>query len=219
MTAEQILALPFGSPAGYDRIYWSVRRQSLAVLKQALVPLSTAPESSVVADIGAGLGWLAFRLAGLGFRAIALDASVDQDFGLGGARAYAERSAGRMFLVRGDLERLPIQRESLDIAVFNASLHYAEDVSRAIVRAAAALKPKGSLIVLDTPISRTPVPGRRLGGRHIGRRELEEAIRSAGLRPGWVPVRRGPRWWLHQALTRLRRKPTFSLPMLVASRP
>jgi SAM-dependent methyltransferase len=159
---------------------------------------------------------LGFRLAQAGYRVLAVEVSLDETFGLGAAGPYVHASQGRLALVQGDLEHPPLQEGQWGLVVFNASLHYAKDLEAALCRAARALQPGGRVIVLDSPVSRQPVPGTGRGDRHLGHQELQDALERAGLRPRWLPILRGPRWWLYQVKTRLRRDHAFGFPMVVA---
>jgi SAM-dependent methyltransferase len=215
LTLEQALALPDGSPAGYPALYWQVRRQSFGALIDILAREGPSPADGPVADLGAGNGWLGYRLAKAGYQALAVDASLDQDWGLGMAeRCYLPRVSLR--LVQGNLEYPPLQAGQLALIVFNASLHYAADLENTLRRAARALRPGGRIIILDTPVARRPRPGTGRGDRHLGREELHEALLGAGLSPRWVVVRRRARWWLYQAKAWLRRAPRFSFPLIIA---
>jgi len=216
MTPETALALPFGHPSGYPPLYWEVRRQSYRALMQLLAREGPPPEAGPIADLGAGTGWLSYRLAQAGYRVLALDASLDEFFGLGAAEVYL---ASASFLrVQGDLEHPPLLTGKLCLIIFNASLHYAGDLEGTLCRSAQILQPGGRWIALDTPITRQPRPGTGRGDRHLGRRVLHEALLNAGLRPRWIAIRRGVRWWLYQAKAWLKRESRFSFPMVVADR-
>jgi SAM-dependent methyltransferase len=217
MTPGQAQRLPYGQPRGYPTLYWLVRRQSFCALMSLLAREGPTPADGPVADLGAGIGWLSYRLAQIGHRVVAVEASVDPDLGLAAAEANYLSQVGFQ-LVQGNLERPPFQPETVALIVFNASLHYATDLERTLERAAHALQPGGRLIVLDTPISVRPRPGTGRGDRHLGRLELEDALHHAGLRPRWIKIRRGVHWQLHQAKAFLRRDPRFSFPMVVADR-
>ena len=214
---DQVLALPYGRPPGYPPLYWQVRRQSFCALMGVLAREGLAPGAGPVADLGAGIGWLSYRLAELGYRVAAIDASLDETFGLGMARATFS-SLANLLPVQGDLEHPPLHAGQFGAVVLNASLHYAQDLEGAVYRAAQALRPGGRLFILDTPIAREPEPGTGRGDRHLGLRELEGALMAAGLEPRWLSVRRGWRWWAHQAKAWLKRQPGFSFPMMVAGR-
>jgi SAM-dependent methyltransferase len=218
LAPEQLLALPFASPAGYSALYWQVRRQTYRALRRLLAERGLQPGNGPIADLGAGVGWLSFRLAVQGFRVLAVDASLDEAFGLGAGRTYLASTAGRLLLVQGDLERPPLQPGRWGAVLFNASLHYAADVMGTLERAAQALQPRGLLVVMDTPIAPHPTAGTGRGDRHLGRRELEGVLRAVGLQVHWSRIVRGPRWWAHQARTWLKRADSFSFPLVFAQR-
>ena len=215
LTREQALALPGGCPSGYPALYWPVRRQSFGALMDILTREGPAPAEGPVADLGAGNGWLGFRLAKAGYHTLAVDASLDEEWGLGMAeRCYLNSVPLR--LAQGDLEYPPLQTGQLALILFNASLHYAIDLQNTLRRSARALQPGGRIIILDTPVARRPRPGTGQGDRHLGRRELHEALLAAGLSPRWIIVRRGARWWLYLARSWLRRAPRFAFPLIIA---
>jgi SAM-dependent methyltransferase len=217
LAPEQALALPGGQPAGYPPLYWQVRRQSFAALMGFLARWGPSPAHGPAADVGAGIGWLSYRLAQLGYGVLAVDASLDPDFGLGAAeRLY--RPHVSIGLAQGGLEHPPLREGALSLIVLNASLHYVVELQGALSRNARALRPGGRLVILDTPISRQPRLGTGRGDRHLGRRELQAALQSAGLAARWIAVPRSWAWGLHQLKAWLRRAPRFSFPLIVAER-
>lgn len=217
LTPEQARKLPYGQPPGYPPLYWEVRRQSFCTLMRLLARQGPSSADGPAADLGAGFGWLGYRLAELGYQVVALEASRDESFGLGAAEQYYG-SEMPFVLIQGDLNHLPLQFGRWALVIFNASLHYAADLERTLGRAAQALRKDGWLVVLDTPISRRPRPGTGRGDRHLSRPELDAALATAGLRPCWIKVRRGPRWQSHQLRAWLRRDPVFSFPIIAADR-
>jgi SAM-dependent methyltransferase len=214
-TRQQALGLPYSKPAGTPALYWEVRRQSFCALMGVLAREGPTPAHGPAADLGAGTGWLSYRLAQIGFEVLAVDASRDVDWGLGAAeRHYLSRV--RFQPVLGDLQYPPLQRGRLGLIVFNASLHYASDLEDTLLRAARALKPVGRIIIMDSPTTRRPFPGTGRGDRHLGRQELNQALLAAGLSPRWISVRRGVRWWRHQVKGIVRHNAIFSFPMVIA---
>ena len=159
LAPEHLLALPFASPPGYSVLYWQVRRQTYGGLLGLLTERGLRPADGPIVDLGAGAGWLSFRLAVQGYHMLAVDASLDDAFGLGAGRIYLESAAGRLLLVQGDLERPPLQPGRWGAVLFNASLHYAADLMGTLERAAQALLPRGLLVVMDTPVARHPLAG------------------------------------------------------------
>ncbi len=216
LASEQLLALPFASPPGYPVLYWQVRRQTYRALLRLLAASGLRPGDGPIADLGAGVGWLAFRLASRGYRALAVEASLDDAFGLGAGRTYLGPAAGRLLLAQGDLECPPLQPGRWGAVLYNASLHYAADLTGTLERAAQALQPGGLIVVMDTPIARHPVAGTGRGDRHLGHQELVDALRAVGLGAHSLRIVRGPRWWAHQARTWLRREKPFSFPLIFA---
>jgi SAM-dependent methyltransferase len=216
-TQEQAMGLPYSEPAGTPALYWKVRRQSFCALMGVLAREGPAPAHGPAADLGAGTGWLSYRLAEIGYQVLAVDASRDADWGLGAAEKHYLPKV-HFQPVLGDLQYPPLLAGSLGLIVFNASLHYASDLEGTLLRAARALKPVGRIVILDTPVARRPRPGTGRGDRHLGRRELHDALQAAGLSSRWITIRRGVRWWSHQVKAILKRDARFFFPMIVADR-
>lgn len=134
-------------------------------------------------DIGAGCGWLAAHLAADGWHAAAVDVVVEGGDGLGAA---AHHDAD-LLLLRADMEALPFASGSIDLAVFNASLHYAADIDGALAEARRVLGPDGVLVVLDSPVFTDPTAGAEMVQEfadHARRTLGVEAATNAG--PGYV---------------------------------
>jgi SAM-dependent methyltransferase len=242
MPCAMARALPYGQPPGFPTLYWQVRRESFCALMSLLAREGPSPADGPAADLGAGFGWLAYRLAQAGYRVVAVDANADDEFGLGAAQAYyaldlPPRSGSTLsahpsqlsgednptpeasfWLVRGDLEHAPLQARKLVLIILNASLHYAHDLQGTLQHCERALRPGGRLAIVDTPIARHPRPGTGQGDRHLGQQELHDALLRSGMIPRWIKIHRGPRWWLHQAKALLKRDARFSFPIVVADR-
>lgn len=108
-----------------------------------------------VADLGCGMGWLAHHLAARGHEVYAVDVTLDPRVGLGAAGEYVQK--GPFFeRVWGELESPPFRSESLDLVVFNASLHYVPDLSAVAGAVARVLRPGGRCIVMNSPVYRDP---------------------------------------------------------------
>jgi len=217
LSHEQAWVLPYGQPPGFSALYWQVRRQSFCALMAILAREGPTPAWGPVADMGAGIGWLSYRLAQAGYQVLAIDASHDETFGLAAAQAYYGPNPA-IFPLQGDLENPPLQMGRLGLVVFNASLHYARDLEGTLLRCTRALRPAGRLVILDSPVARLPRPGTGRGDRHLGHQELHAALLGAGLEPRWHSIRRGAGWWTHQAKSWLKLQPLFSFPMGVAKR-
>lgn len=101
----------------------------------------------VIADLGAGEGTLSQLLAQRAERVIAVDNSPKMvEFGADLARKHG---IPNLEYREGDLEKLPIEDASADLALFSQSLHHAQHPPRALEEAYRILKPGGRVAVLD----------------------------------------------------------------------
>ncbi|OGG53437.1 MAG: hypothetical protein A3F84_12680 [Candidatus Handelsmanbacteria bacterium RIFCSPLOWO2_12_FULL_64_10] len=149
-------ALPFQDLTGRFPDLWRIRARSFRCLRQLLGGLQR-PDGGPprVLDLGAGNGWLSYRLKEMGFAVCAVDLSADEADGLGAATHYLLP----FLCVLAEFERLPFPDGTFDTAVFNASLHYAPDASAALCSAARVLRPGGHIFVADSPIYRSAQSG------------------------------------------------------------
>jgi ubiquinone/menaquinone biosynthesis C-methylase UbiE/biotin operon repressor len=101
----------------------------------------------VVADLGAGEGSLSLLLAQRAQHVIAVDNSEKMvEYGA----TLADRQGVQTLEYRlGDLEAVPIEDNSVDLAFFSQSLHHALHPERAMTEAWRILKPGGRVAVLD----------------------------------------------------------------------
>ncbi|MDP2996983.1 MAG: metalloregulator ArsR/SmtB family transcription factor [Bryobacterales bacterium] len=100
-----------------------------------------------IADLGAGEGTLSQLLARRAERVIAIDNSEKMvQYGSDLARQHG---VANLEYRRGDLEALPIDGGSVDVALFSQSLHHAQHPDRAVAEAHRILKPGGRILVLD----------------------------------------------------------------------
>jgi SAM-dependent methyltransferase len=111
-----------------------------------------------VADLGCGEGYLTIEAARWASRVIAVDRS---EMVLKRASALARRRRVRNVIwKKGDLEKLPVRDNAVDLAMLSQALHHAQTPARAIAEAVRICAPGGRVLVLDLG-SRT---GTRWGG-------------------------------------------------------
>lgn len=118
--------------------------QSWKALSELLMRLL---QPMVIADIGAGEAALALMLGQSSAHVIAVDSSEKMaEYG----RDLVSRHglAGVEYRV-GDMENLPIEAESVDLALFHQSLHHAIHPDKAIAEAHRILRPGGRIAILD----------------------------------------------------------------------
>jgi len=209
---------------------WSVRARSWEAFERRVLrpALRRARDRATgplrVLDLGAGNGWLAHRTATAGARAVALDVRADRVDGLGAAPPESP-----MERVVASFEAIPMSAGEFDLVVFNAALHYAEDLGAALREARRVARVGAQIVVLDSPFYRSVEEGeamvrekrddaqRRFGARahtllalafveYLTPQRLADASRGARLGP-WRRHRvRYPLWYELRGLRALVRR-------------
>lgn len=101
----------------------------------------------VIADLGAGEGTFTLLLAQRAKHVIAVDNSERMvEYGSTLAR---EHGVENVEFRLGDMEELPVETGSVDLAFFSQSLHHAQHPGKAIAEAWRIVKPGGRIAVLD----------------------------------------------------------------------
>jgi SAM-dependent methyltransferase len=154
-------ALPYRDLTGRFEAIWRIRARSFdTFVREVLQPLEHAGPLRIL-DLGAGSGWLAYRLQRRGHWVIAIDILDDPLDGLGATRHYADGAVVRPVL--SEFDHLPLAAEaSVDLVVFNASLHYSTDYCRTLQESLRVLEPRGTLVILDSPMYSDPTSGARM---------------------------------------------------------
>jgi SAM-dependent methyltransferase len=151
----ELLALPYLESGPLAR-QWRVRARTFdAFVRRVLTPaLRTTSRPLAVLDLGAGNGWLSYRVSLAGCDAVALDLRDDDVDGLGAAAHYQHATRTRFHRVAASFDALPLAPASVDIAVFNASLHYATDLALVLRETHRVVRQGGRIVVLDSPFYR-----------------------------------------------------------------
>jgi SAM-dependent methyltransferase len=157
----------------------------------------------VVADLGCGDGYLTVEASRFAKRVIAIDHS---EAALARARDMAKRLTRRsseeggglnnVEWKRGELEDLPLDDDSVDVALLSQALHHAASPARALAEAARIVKPRGRVLVLELRGHQETWVRERLGDTWLGfdDNELKRLLRDAGLTDIKLTVgARGPR--------------------------
>jgi SAM-dependent methyltransferase len=113
-----------------------------------------------ILDLGAGNCWLSHRLAQRGHHVAAVDVSTDSRDGLGAHIWY--ELADTFVPIQAEFDRLPFAADQMDVAVFNASLHYSTDCARTLTEAMRVLRRDGCVVIMDSPVYRAGSSGAQM---------------------------------------------------------
>jgi ubiquinone/menaquinone biosynthesis C-methylase UbiE len=153
-------ALPYEDLTGQNSAMWTMRAKTYRYFERHIL---SAIERGLrrpldILDLGAGNGWMSYRLSMRGHRPCALDIFSDPKDGLRAASHYPFTFP----LVEADFHALPFPEKSFDLAVFNSSLHYATDYVSTLSEVQRCLRASGSVVILDSPIYRRPEHGKQM---------------------------------------------------------
>lgn len=164
--------------ASADR--WDHLRRDLFGPRAEFLPfLGFLGPTWTVGDLGTGTGGVAATLAPFVRRVVAVDRSEEM------LRAAARRLEGHanVELRQGDLEQLPLEDASLDVAIFSLVLHYVVDPADALREARRVLRPGGRILVVEMRAhDRGPAYAEEMGHVWPGfeQARLEGWLREAG---------------------------------------
>src|ERR1022692_35295 len=146
------LALPYRDITGRLQDQWTIRAKSFDYLEHRVLPPIEKQFGRPlrIADLGAGNCWLSYRLALRGHHPIAIDILGDSLDGLAAGRHYQERAPFPR--VNAEFDDLPLDAGSLDVAIYNASIHYSTDYRRTLAEVRRCLRPDGCFLIVDSPV-------------------------------------------------------------------
>ena len=149
--------LPYADLTGKMTADWQIRAGSFnALLKHVVIPYEKQKAHSMtVLDLGAGNEWLSNRLALRGHEVAAVDLTTNDFDGLGCHRFYETK----FISIQAEFNHLQFPGNSVDMALFNASLHYSINIKETLGEALRVLGHSGMLVILDSPVYHNPVSG------------------------------------------------------------
>jgi ubiquinone/menaquinone biosynthesis C-methylase UbiE/biotin operon repressor len=142
----------------------------------------------VIADLGSGDGASALLLAQSAKQVIGVDSSEKM---LDVAREQAVRAAVHNVEFRlGEMEELPIDDASVDLAFFSQSLHHAAHPERALREAARILRAQGRIVILDLAKHRFEEARELYADEWLGfsEAEMETMLAAAGFANARVSI-------------------------------
>lgn len=177
---EYFLALPYRDLTGRNSRQWSIRARTWAHFERAVlaeIEREIARPLDIL-DLGAGNGWMSYRLTLRDHRPVALDIFSDNSDGLRSIPHYPRRFP----CVEAEFDELPFGDAAFDLAIYNSSIHYSTDYRRTLAEARRCLRPSGRVIIMDSPVYNLPEHGEQM---RTERHELFE--RQFGFRSDSVP--------------------------------
>jgi len=146
-------ALPYQDATGRHVFQWHIRSRSFRYFEREILRSLERKHQRplVVLDLGAGNGWLSYRLTLRRHCCVAVDLLVNEFDGLAAASHYAPLLPHPLTCFRAEVDRLPFADEQSDCVIFNASLHYSEDYAYTLAEALRCLRVGGTLAIVDSP--------------------------------------------------------------------
>lgn len=162
--AGYYLALPYDDLSGRLQAQWAMRGRSHRYFERNILPrIEDEHRAGLdVLDLGAGTGWLSYRLAQRGHRPVAVDLLDDPLDGLGAARHFFAASGKAFPVFQAEFDCLPFADGQFDLAIFNSSFHYATDYRSTLREARRCLRGPGRVVILDSPVYKRAGDGERM---------------------------------------------------------
>jgi SAM-dependent methyltransferase len=161
---EYYLNLPFKDISGRNSDQWAIRARTFRAMQRSMVvPVARRTGCALrILDLGAGNGWLSYRLALCGHLPVAVDLLTNDRDGLGAAIHYNAHINPLFPRVQAELDRLPFVSSAFDLVIFNASFHYSVNYERTFAEAVRCTCPGGSIVIADTSWYSDEESGRRM---------------------------------------------------------
>jgi len=152
--AAYYLQLPYRDLTGRLQNQWTIRAKSFEYLQdRVLPPIERRFRRPLrIVDLGAGNCWLSYRLALRGHQPVAIDILGDSMDGLAAGRHYQPSTS--FARINAEFDALPLAPRSIDVAIYNASIHYSPDYRRTLTEVRRCLDPRGSFLIVDSPVYR-----------------------------------------------------------------
>jgi len=150
--SDYYLQLPYKDISGRNQGQWAIRSRTFRHIEHRILP-NLFPGTSTqlwILDLGAGNGWMSYRLALRGHLPVAVDLLTNNQDGLGAASHYENHLPVSFPRVQAELDHLPFVKNQFDLVIFNASFHYSEGYERTLTEALRCTRNGGAVIIADT---------------------------------------------------------------------
>jgi SAM-dependent methyltransferase len=177
---EYFCALPYRDLTGNNSGQWAIRAKTWTHFENVVL---TEIEKETrrplrILDLGAGNGWMSYRLALREHKPVALDIFSEYGGGLRSTGHYPRRFP----CIEAEFDDLPFRDGAFDLAIYNSSIHYSTDYRRTLAEAGRCLRRSGRVVIMDSPVYDLPEHGERM------RAERHELFaRQFGFRSDAVP--------------------------------
>jgi SAM-dependent methyltransferase len=150
---DYYLALPYRDLSGRNSSQWAIRARTFRYIERKILPgmITRARPALRILDLGAGNGWMSYRLAKQGHTPIAVDLLTNNQDGLEAAEHYKQALPFVFPRFQAELDNLPFADSQFDLVIFNASFHYSENYEDTMAEALRCVRRNGTVIIADTP--------------------------------------------------------------------
>nr|WP_254063838.1 class I SAM-dependent methyltransferase [Granulicella sp. S190] len=130
-----------------------MRSKTFRYLQRNIIPAIHAGSKRPlrILDLGAGNGWMSYRLSQLGHMPVAVDLITNRQDGLGAATHYRKQLPILFACFQAELDLLPFADDAFDLVIYNASFHYSENYEKTLAEALRCTCAGGSVLIADTP--------------------------------------------------------------------
>ena len=151
--AEYYLALPYRDLSGQHADHWNQHSRTFRYIVRNVLPGIVHKRDSQlrILDVGAGNGWMSYRLALAGHAPIAVDLLTDNLDGLGAATHYKKHLTTLFPRFQGEMDALPFVDDQFDLVIYNAAFHYSENYERTLAEALRCTRSGGMVLIAGTP--------------------------------------------------------------------
>jgi SAM-dependent methyltransferase len=163
-SADYYLALPYRDLSGLHSGQWAMRARTFRYIERKILPrITTVTQNRLrILDLGAGNGWMSYRLASRGHAPVAVDLLTNDQDGLGAARHFEQRLPALFPRFQAELDNLPFGNGYFDLVIFNSSFHYSENYEKTFAEALRCTRRSGTVLIADTPWYSDEQSGRRM---------------------------------------------------------